>query len=149
MNHRRSAWVQTSMLLCCATACGPSSAPEELFIGHSFFKPFAENMGPLNMQAGRDDIDAEVVFSGGASGSPQALWEDRKQRREIQGYLDGGNVDLFVMTYEPIPPMRATSSGSTMPWKTIQTRHSSRTSWLISREGTTTASIRGHVAPGA
>ena len=104
MNHRRSAWVQTSMLLCCATACGPSSAPEELFIGHSFFKPFAENMGPLNMQAGRDDIDAEVVFSGGASGSPQALWEDRKQRREIQGYLDGGNVDLFVMTYEPQYP---------------------------------------------
>lgn len=99
-----SMWTRCSVVLLCATACGPSSAPEELFIGHSFFKPFAENMAPLNSAAGLGDIDAEIVFSGGASGAPQALWEDRSQRDEIQGYLDGGNVTLFVMTYEPEYP---------------------------------------------
>ena len=61
-------------------------------------------MAPLNSAAGLDEVDAEVVFSGGASGAPQALWEDRSQRKQIQGYLDGGNVNLFVMTYEPEYP---------------------------------------------
>lgn len=97
-------WIRCAVIALCATACGPSSAPEELFIGHSFFKPFAENMAPLNSAAGLGEIDAEIVFSGGSSGAPQALWEDRSLRKQIQGYLDGGNVTLFAMTYEPLYP---------------------------------------------
>jgi len=88
-------------------ACGGSgvrSAPEELFIGHSFFKPFANNMESLQSSVGLDARSSEVVFSGGASGAPQALWEDSKHRKDIQGYLDGGNVELFVMTYEGTYP---------------------------------------------
>ena len=98
----RHAFIVMSALL---TACsGASSAPEELFIGHRFFKPFANNMAPLKAAAGQPSSTAQVVFSGGASGSPQALWEDKKERNQIQGYLDGGNVELFAMTYEPQYP---------------------------------------------
>ena len=32
----------------------------------------------------------EEVFSGGSSGSPQALWENSAKRAEIQAVLDGG-----------------------------------------------------------
>ena len=89
------------------SACGQgssSSAPEELFIGHSFFKPFANNMEPLQQAAGLEARTFEVVFSGGSNGAPQALWENDQKRREIQRYLDGGNVDLFAMTYESTYP---------------------------------------------
>ena len=89
------------------TACGQggsSSAPEELFIGHSFFKPFANNMEPLQQAAGLETRTSEVVFNGGANGAPQALWENDQKRREIQRYLDGGNVELFAMTYEGTYP---------------------------------------------
>ena len=87
-----------------ACAQGSSSAPEELFIGHSFFKYFASNMEPLQESAGLEPKSFEVVFSGGSSGAPQAFWEDTAKRKTIQGYLDGGNVELFVMTYEGTYP---------------------------------------------
>ena len=89
------------------SACGQggsSSAPEELFIGHSFFKPFANNMDPLQQAAGQEARTFEVVFNGGSNGAPQALWENDQKRREIQRYLDGGNVELFAMTYEGTYP---------------------------------------------
>ena len=89
------------------SACGQgssSSAPEELFIGHSFFKPFANNMEPLQQAAGLEARTFEVVFSGGSNGAPQALWEHDQKRKEIQRYLDGGNVELFAMTYESTYP---------------------------------------------
>ena len=81
-----------------------SSAPDELFIGHSFFKPFAANMAPLKSAAGLEKNEIEVVFSGGASGAPLALWNDKSNRRTIERMLDGGNVELFAMTYEPEYP---------------------------------------------
>ena len=83
---------------------GSSSAPEELFIGHSFFKPFANNMESLQNSTGMEARTFEVVFNGGENGAPQALWENDQKRKEIQGYLDGGNVELFAMTYESTYP---------------------------------------------
>ena len=91
-------------LLSACGAGGSSSAPEELFIGHSFFKPFANNMEPLQQAAGLEARTFEVVFNGGSNGAPQALWENDQKRREIQRYLDGGNVELFAMTYESTYP---------------------------------------------
>ena len=87
-----------------SVGCSSTSAPEELFMGHSFFKPFAQNMQPLQESQGFEPKTMEVVFAGGENGAPQALWEDEKKRREIQGYLDGGNVELFAMTYEGTYP---------------------------------------------
>ena len=100
--YKASIILMTGFLSACGG--GASSAPQELFIGHSFFRPFAENMAPVKELAGMEAKDTEVVFSGGASGSPQALWEDASKRNKIQGFLDGGNVELFAMTYEPEYP---------------------------------------------
>ncbi len=70
-----------------------------LFIGHSFFKPFADGMPFHAAQAGVVGHTQSVVFAGGANGAPQALWEDAAKRTEIQAILDGDDVELFGMTY--------------------------------------------------
>ena len=70
-----------------------------LFIGHSFFVPFANGMPFYTAQAGIVGHTQTVVFSGGASGAPQALWEDASHAAEIKAVLDGGDVELFAMTY--------------------------------------------------
>ena len=70
-----------------------------LFIGHSFFVPFANGMPFYAAQAGIVGHTQTVVFSGGASGAPQALWEDAAHAAEIKAVLDGGDVELFAMTY--------------------------------------------------
>ena len=61
-------------------------------------------MEPLQQAAGLEARTFEVVFNGGSNGAPQALWENDQKRREIQGYFDGGNVELFAMTYEGTYP---------------------------------------------
>ena len=75
-----------------------------LFIGHSFFRPFADRLPLLVAEAGIEGHSQDVVFSGGASGSPQALWENAGKRAQIQAVLDTGEVELFGMTYEPTYP---------------------------------------------
>jgi hypothetical protein len=82
----------------------PAIGYNSLFIGHSFFRPFADNMKPLSKQAGIEAHDQQVVFSGGANGAPQALWEDEEKRDKIQNILDAGDIELFAMTYEPTYP---------------------------------------------
>ena len=75
-----------------------------LFIGHSFFRPFADGMPFHAAQAGVVGHTQSVVFAGGANGAPQALWEDAAKRAEIQAVLDGGDVELFGMTYHGAYP---------------------------------------------
>ena len=50
-----------------------AAAYNSLFIGHSFFRPIAEKMPALASAAGLNHSQA-IVFSGGASGAPLALW---------------------------------------------------------------------------
>jgi hypothetical protein len=75
-----------------------------LFAGHSFFRPFADGMPFHTAQAGIVGHTQAVVFSGGSTGAPQALWEDPAKQAEIQGVLDVGDVDLFGLTYHPAHP---------------------------------------------
>ncbi len=75
-----------------------------LVIGHSFFIPVAQRLDDLAVAAGFPDHQQIEVFSGGASGSPQALWENTAKRAAIQSALDGGDVELFGMTYHPDYP---------------------------------------------
>ena len=75
------------------------SGYNSLFIGHSFFVPFAYGMPLYTAQAGITDHTQTVVSSGGASGAPQALWEDAAHAAEIKAVLDVGDVELFAMTY--------------------------------------------------
>ena len=88
-------------------ACGgpsPGDGFDSLFIGHSFFRPIAEEMAVLAPLAGFDAHTQEVVFSGGATGSPEGLWLQDTKRATIQAELDEGDIDLFGMTYHPNYP---------------------------------------------
>ena len=88
-------------------ACGgpsPGDGFDSLFIGHSFFRPMAEEMAVLAPLAGFDAHTQEVVFSGGATGSPEGLWLQNTKRTTIQAELDEGDIDLFGMTYHPNYP---------------------------------------------
>ncbi|MEM1112606.1 MAG: hypothetical protein AAGI11_11920 [Pseudomonadota bacterium] len=75
-----------------------------LFMGHSFFRPFAEGMPFHAERAGIMRHEQAVVSSGGATGSPEALWNNTSKRNEIQAILDRGNIELFAMTYHPDYP---------------------------------------------
>ncbi|NND66642.1 MAG: hypothetical protein HKN19_03550 [Halioglobus sp.] len=77
---------------------------ESLFIGHSFFIPYAIGMNFHAENAGFEDHTQESVFAGGAGGAPEALWNNDARRARIQGVLDGGNIELFGMTYFPTYP---------------------------------------------
>ena len=71
---------------------------DSLFIGHSFFRPFAQGMSSHGPNAGFTDHTQDLVFAGGANGAPEALWNDPVKRAQIQAVLDRGEVDLFGMT---------------------------------------------------
>lgn len=82
----------------------PNPGFNSLFIGHSFFRPFAQGMPDYSAAAGIAGHTQAIVFSGGSSGTPQALWENASKRNEIQAILDGGDVELFGMTFHPDYP---------------------------------------------
>jgi hypothetical protein len=77
---------------------------KSLFIGHSFFVPVAGRMEFFAPDAGLPDHTQETVFSGGATGAPLALWEAPAKRAAVQTQLDGGDIELFGMTYHPDYP---------------------------------------------
>jgi len=69
-----------------------------MLMGHSFFRPIADQMPYHAVRAGIDGHSQNVEFSGGASGAPLALWNDAGHRANIQAVLDSGDVDVFGMT---------------------------------------------------
>lgn len=75
-----------------------------LFMGHSFFEPYAASMPAHAARAGFGDHTQTRFFSDGASGAPLALWENASKRASIQAVLDGGDVELFGMTFHPDYP---------------------------------------------
>ena len=85
-------------------AVTPDPGFNSLFIGHSFFRPFAEGMPDYAAAAGIAGHTQTVVFAGGANGAPQALWENASKQAEIMAVLDSGDVELFGMTYHPTYP---------------------------------------------
>lgn len=89
---------------CAQQVTGPHAGFNSLFIGHSFFVPIADRIDDHAANAGFEDHTQVVVFSGGAGGAPQALWENAAKRAQIQAVLDGGEVELFGMTYFPTYP---------------------------------------------
>jgi len=85
-----------------AAACTPANQTtghNSLFIGHSFFKPPAEAMPFHTSNAGLTDHAQQMVTAGNANGAPEALWNNNSKRAQIQGILDGGDIELFGMTY--------------------------------------------------
>ena len=68
-----------------------------LYIGHSFGRPFAEDLEGFAHTAGEADHAHYSEFSGGESGSPGLLWEDAEHRANIKAFLDTGEIDVLVM----------------------------------------------------
>lgn len=87
-----------------AAAVVPDPGFKSLFIGHSFFRPFADGMPDYTAAAGIAGHSQNVVFNGGQNGAPQALWENASKRAAIQAVLNGGDIELFAMTYHPTYP---------------------------------------------
>jgi hypothetical protein len=77
---------------------------ESLFMGHSFFKDFANGLAVHPAQAGITGHSQTVVFSGGCTGAPLSLWNDPANSATIKAVLDTGNVELFGMTYAGCAP---------------------------------------------
>ncbi|MEM9015276.1 MAG: hypothetical protein AAGB02_09255 [Pseudomonadota bacterium] len=77
---------------------------KSLFIGHSFFGPMAKGMNAYADNAGFTTHTQSIVFSGGGTGSPEALWNNETKRAKIQAVLNAGDVELFGMTYHPNYP---------------------------------------------
>lgn len=69
-----------------------------MLMGHSFFRPFADQLPYHAIRAGVDGHTQNVEFSGGESGSPLSLWEDAEHRANVQAVIDSGDVDVFGMT---------------------------------------------------
>ena len=70
---------------------------EVLYMGHSFGRPFAENMENAAELAGIDGHSQLIVSRGGERGAPQAMWENPNVQVEIKEKLDTGTVDILVM----------------------------------------------------
>jgi hypothetical protein len=79
----------------------PNPGFNSLFAGHSFFAPIAVDFPNYVSSAGIAGHSQLVVFSGGDSGQPLALWNNPTKSAEIKAYLDSGDVELFGMVYDP------------------------------------------------
>ena len=75
----------------------PTDGLNTLYIGHSFGRIFAQRLPAFAEKVGVENHTQRIVFSGGASGAPLALWQDDTDRTDAQAILDGGDVDLLVM----------------------------------------------------
>jgi hypothetical protein len=70
---------------------------EVLYMGHSFGRPFAENMEAAADLAGIEGHNQLIVSRGGEKGAPQAMWEAPNVQEKIKAELDTGTVDVLVM----------------------------------------------------
>ena len=71
-----------------------------LLMGHSFFRPYAENLNDLATEANLYEHSSTVVFRGGENGRPINLWNDstNEEHQLIKSTLDQGNIEVFGMT---------------------------------------------------
>ena len=76
-----------------------------LLIGNSFFRPYAESLDTLAIDAGFENHNATVVFRGGDNGRPINFWNDSTstEHNSIKAALDQGNIDFFGMTAGKLP----------------------------------------------
>lgn len=71
-----------------------------LLIGNSFFKPYADHLSNLAIQANLNEHSSTVVKRGGENGTPINLWNDSntEEHQLIKSTLDQGNIEIFGMT---------------------------------------------------
>ena len=101
------------LALLLATSCtsedtSPSVSPQQnspegynmLLIGNSFFRPYAERIDDIALDAGIEDHNSTIVFRGGENGRAINFWNDvnSEEHSLIKSTLDQGNIDVFGMT---------------------------------------------------
>ena len=71
-----------------------------LLIGNSFFRPYAQNLEKVAIDAGFDNHHAIGVFRGGDNGRPINFWNDSEteEHQLIKSTLDKGDIEIFGMT---------------------------------------------------
>ncbi len=94
-----------SLLLTLTSISAASSADGQfedgansLFIGHSFFVPIAKSFDLLASDGRYSEHESQMVFAGGAKGSPGSLWNDQRRKDQIEKMLASGDIELFGMT---------------------------------------------------
>lgn len=69
-----------------------------LLMGNSFFRPYAQRLSELALDAEFLEHRDTGVFRGGVNGTPIGLWNNEDTNTEIKQILDGGNIDMLGMT---------------------------------------------------
>ena len=71
-----------------------------LLIGNSFFRPYAEKLDALAIEAGFENHNSTRITRGGENGRPINFWNDSdsNEHQQIKAVLDQGGVDIFGMT---------------------------------------------------
>ena len=72
-----------------------------LLIGNSFFRPYAEKLDVMAVDAGFEYHNSTTVFRGGENGRPINFWNDSTsaEHQQIKSTLDTGNIEYFGMTF--------------------------------------------------
>jgi hypothetical protein len=71
-----------------------------LLIGNSFFRPYAEKLGEMAIDAGFENHNSTIVIRGGENGRAINFWNDSNSTEHslIKSTLDQGGLDFFGMT---------------------------------------------------
>ena len=71
-----------------------------LLIGNSFFRPYADKLDTMAIDAGFINHNSTIVFRGGENGRAINFWNDSNSTEHslIKSTLDQGDVDYFGMT---------------------------------------------------
>ena len=71
-----------------------------LNIGNSFFRPYAEELDEMAIDAGFVNHNSTIVIRGGENGRAINFWNDSNSAEHslIKSTLDQGNIDFFGMT---------------------------------------------------
>ena len=95
-------------LLIIITSCNKEEEPiventngyNMLLMGNSFFRPYAEKLDVIAIDAGFENHNSNTVFRGGENGRPINFWNDSTslEHNEIKAILDQGNIEIFGMT---------------------------------------------------
>lgn len=106
-------WIIAFLLVCLSCNSQDEIVPVEqqiqghemLLIGNSFFKPYANHLEVLALDAGFENHNASVVFRGGDNGRAINFWNDTDsaEHQQIKSVLDQGTIEFFGMTAGYLP----------------------------------------------
>jgi len=103
---RKNSWIVALMVLTLSCNKDDNTIEETsqgynmLLIGNSFFKPYAEKLDNLVIQAGFENHSSIRITRGGENGRPINFWNDSNSNEHLQikAALDQGNIEIFGMT---------------------------------------------------